>query len=164
MADKNNVIVRSRYTPRGRVITKLQAGTRTKRSFAAECDINNIMKKYERTGVLPELKARGVYGDFSEAVDYQEACNLVLHAETQFNGLPARVRERFANDPVKFLEFVQDGRNAQAMAEMGLMDPKAMERVSRAKESKFEGSGDEPSPRKSSRKGGSASDSATGDQ
>lgn len=109
---------------------------RTKQAFKDECDINTILKKFERTGILPGSEKTPRYGDFSDMTTYQEALHIVQQANEQFAGLPARVRERFQNDPARFLDFTQDASNADEMAKMGLMKPEAIERVQKAKESK----------------------------
>lgn len=116
---------RTPYGPRRRVAIEFKKPSRTHQSFKDECDINNILKRYERTGQLPELiKSNPQYGDFSEAVDYQEAINIVRHAETQFAALPAEVRDRFRNSPEKFLQFVEDPKNGPQLVEMGLATPR----------------------------------------
>lgn len=93
----------------------------TKQSMAAECDINNIMANYQNTGLLPDMiKTNPVYGDFSDPQSYQEAMNIVLFAEEQFLSLSAHVRERFGNDPQKFLEFTSDPKNQDEMEKLGL--------------------------------------------
>lgn len=92
----------------------------TKQGDAAECDINNIMRKYEKTGVLPALRADGMYGDFSDMPTFQEACAIVEKAREQFDGLDARTRARFENDPGRFLEFCSDPKNLDEMVELGL--------------------------------------------
>ena len=94
---------------------------RTKSEFAHECDIKNIMTRFEKTGVLPELiKKNPVYGDFAEAPTYQESLNTVLHAQEQFSALPSKVRARFGNDPQEFLTFASDASNAEEMVKLGL--------------------------------------------
>ncbi len=95
--------------------------SRTKQSMRDECDINNIMKKYKKHGKLPELiKKNPQYGDFSNVNDYQESCNIVIKAKEQFDNLSSEVRNRFANDPSKFLEFVNKEENKEEMYKMGL--------------------------------------------
>jgi len=107
---------------------------KTHQSFKDECNINNVMAKYAQTGQLPELiKKQPQYGDFSQAPDYQEAQNIVIRANAQFNSLDARVRERFANEPLKFLEFANNPANADEMAKLGLIKKEAVERVANAK-------------------------------
>lgn len=89
-------------------------------SQADECDVNRIIDRFHKTGVLPGVDREGVYGDFSDPVDYHAAMNTVLAAEQQFNGLDAKIRRRFENDPAKFLAFANDPRSAEEMVEMGL--------------------------------------------
>lgn len=106
------------------------AQRRTKSEFKEECDINNIMKKFNQTGQLPGMIQKNPqYGDFSDPITYQDALNTVIHAQEQFAGLPAHVRARFANDPQLFLKFATDASNAKEMASLGLMKPEAVERV-----------------------------------
>jgi len=100
---------------------------RTKQADAAACDINNILKRYEKTGILPGMiRENPSYGDFSEAPDFQEALNLVRDAERQFGALDAPIRSRFDNDPAKFLEFVHNPSNIEEMANLGLLKPEVV--------------------------------------
>lgn len=95
--------------------------SRTKQSFKDECDINNILESYNRTGRLPDLiKENPQFGDFSDPLTYQDALNTVLMAETQFNALDSDIRERFSNDPIKFLDFTSDPKNLPEMVTLGL--------------------------------------------
>ena len=51
------------------VVTVLDPVSMTKQSFADECDINNIMKRYIKDGVVNHLNTyQGNYGDFTGAV------------------------------------------------------------------------------------------------
>lgn len=104
--------------------------SRTKQSFKEESDINSVLKKYARTGVL-DAKAvdSGIYGDFSNAVTYQEAMNTVIRAQEQFAGLPSFVRNKFRNDPTEFLAFVEDSANADELVRMGLATAKVDQNV-----------------------------------
>lgn len=92
----------------------------TKQSFKDECDINSIVKKALKSGLLPDGNVNPIYGDFSDVKDYQEGLNVVLRAEAQFNALPAHVRNKFQNDPAKFLEFANNPENGREMVELGL--------------------------------------------
>lgn len=94
----------------------------TKQADALDCDINTIFKKFEKSGQLPNMIARNPsYGDFSEVPDYQEALNIVRHAEEQFLNLDASIRNEFENDPAKFLAFATDEKNYDRMEKMGLL-------------------------------------------
>lgn len=79
----------------------------TKQSFKDECDINNIVAKYEATGILDHVNqaaARGVYEDLPSGLDLQAGLNIIAQAEEAFMALPAAARAEFKNDPVLFVE------------------------------------------------------------
>lgn len=118
------------------VITKRKLGRRVqiicddggaKQSFKDECDINNILKSYMENGKIPSnMKdiASGKFGDFTQVTDYQNSLNIVLQANEMFASLPAAVRDRFQNDPTKFLEFTNDPKNLDEMVNLGLAIPR----------------------------------------
>lgn len=95
--------------------------SRTKQEFKDECDINVIMKRYLAGYPIPDNVRVGRYGDFSDAVDFQEAQNIVLNAEEQFMALPAKVRERFKNNPFELLVFLGDKENYEEARSLGLL-------------------------------------------
>lgn len=96
--------------------------SRTKQEFLEESDINFIVGQYEQTGIAPPVN-EGVYGDFSapELADYHTAQNLVIGAKELFMRVPARVRERFRNDPAELILFCQDPANTKEAHELGLL-------------------------------------------
>jgi phage internal scaffolding protein len=98
----------------------LSEGGRTEQSHKSECDINNIIRKYDKTGLLVHRNEhRGEYG-FVDARTYTECMNVVAKAKTMFEELPAKARDKFGGDPARFLDFVQNPNNAEAMVQMGL--------------------------------------------
>lgn len=119
----------SLYGKRVRPTVKFTEPSRTKQSFAGECDINRIMKRYVSTGVLPGVGIPGTYGDFTGPSELLDAYELVKTAEAQFASLPAQVRERFRNRPSEFLAFVGDEKNREEAEKLGLLrpDPKGEE-------------------------------------
>jgi len=104
-----------------------QKPTRAKQSFSAECDINNIMRKFEKTGVIEHVKEHGGrYGDFLAAPqDYHAACNQVATAQEMFESLPSKVRKAFDNDPGEFLATVDAAENdptaRQKLEKLGIL-------------------------------------------
>jgi len=100
----------------------------TKQADLKDCDINLIMRRYEKTGILPDLIVKnGRYGDFSEVPDYQEAVNIVKHADEQFQALDVTIRNRFANSPEQFLAFATDPKNMDELEKMGLLKPEVVQ-------------------------------------
>lgn len=95
----------------------------THQSMSDACDINNIMKRYEKTGLLEHVaQYDGNYGDFTGAKDYLDSLLQVQEAQLMFASLPADIRSKFDNEPAKFLEFVEDPLNRSEMARMGLLN------------------------------------------
>ncbi|WNK12554.1 MAG: internal scaffolding protein [Microvirus sp.] len=112
------------YSARHRVVPGLDCSGdvgRTHPEFKDECDINLIMRKYTKSGVLPGSVAGAAYGDFSFSGDFLEAQNIILRAKEQFSGLSAELRSRFRNDPALFLDFVHDTRNLDEARKLGLL-------------------------------------------
>lgn len=95
----------------------------TRQEFLQESDINNILKQYQTQGILPETRPDGVYADFTDPAyaDYQQAQNMVLEAQYLFERIPAKVRERFNNDPASLILFVQDPTNQEEAHKLGLL-------------------------------------------
>ena len=88
----------------------------------AECDINNILAHYAKTGLLTPVHQRpGMFVDVSEVGDYRQAIHNIRGAEELFMQLPSVVRGRFENDPGAFLDFASDPANTDEMIEMGLL-------------------------------------------
>lgn len=115
----------SKLSKRHKVYANTEGPSATKQSFKDECDINNILKKFKTIGQLPHVSGRTpMYGDFSNPITYQESLNIVIKAKDQFNALPSKVRDRFGNDPVQFLQFVNDEKNIPELIELGLATKK----------------------------------------
>jgi len=97
---------------------------RTKQSFRDEADINVLMKRYEKTGRLVDPyvvgRRQAVFGDFGDGLDFMDAHQRVQDARKAFQTLPARVRDRFGNDPAELLMFLADPANAAEAVELGL--------------------------------------------
>ena len=99
-------------------------GGRTRQEFADECDINVLLARYEKTGVLNHYASvEPVYMDLSEVPDLQESLLVMREAERAFMTLPAIVRREFDNDAVKFLQYAQNPENIEQIREWKLAPP-----------------------------------------
>lgn len=95
---------------------------RAKQSMKDECDINGIIGRFAKTGLLtPVTQDPGIYVDVSNMGDYKESLAQVDKANEMFMQLPATVRSKFENDPAVFLDYASDEENSQDMVDMGLM-------------------------------------------
>lgn len=112
----------TRYSPPPKCGIDCGTDSLTRQEFQDECDINRIMARALRSGVLPQQEG-GMYGDFSELSDYQQAQDILLHARKQFQALPSGVRDRFGNDPAGMLAFIADPANKDEARRLGLLAP-----------------------------------------
>lgn len=95
----------------------------TRQSEMEACDIHNILKQYSQQGfeqLVRDNAARGQYADLTSLPDYQDSLNVVLNAQAAFAALPSQVRDRFLNDPSRFIEFLQDPANQDEAIRLGL--------------------------------------------
>lgn len=105
----------------------------TEQHHKESCDINNILMKYEKTGILDHVsKVQGQYGHFAGVPEYQEAMQLLADSNSMFESVPATIRAQFDNNPAKFRDFMVEQSNYDAIEELGikptwLMPPEAQE-------------------------------------
>lgn len=93
--------------------------TPVQQHFKDECDIHHILRRIEQGGDPAVLEARkGLYADLTGLpVDsLADAYDAVATAEDAFDSLPAALRERFDNDPVTFIEYI-DANGVDSVAE-----------------------------------------------
>lgn len=88
--------------------------TLARQEFKDQCDINILFGKYLETGEIPQVMDQGLsYGDFTGIFDYQTAMNAVRAAQESFDQLPAKIKNRFDNDPNKLLHFLEEPENRE---------------------------------------------------
>lgn len=95
----------------------------TEQNHKKECDVNLIIKKYDRTGLIEHVsRFEAKYGDMT-GFDFKTMQDKVKNMENIFGQLPAEIRKRFANTPEKLLEFMEDENNRPEAIKLGLIDP-----------------------------------------
>lgn len=100
----------------------------TRQEFAEDCDINSLMSKYEKTGIISHINpAAPQYLDLYDMPDLQQAFDAIQNANQAFMSLPASVRREFDNDPVKFVAYAEDPANLEKLREWKLAPPAATE-------------------------------------
>lgn len=126
--DEHEAVNWDGMVPTGKI---LKDGTRemvkelsmTKQSFKDECDINNIIKRFDLQVATEHLQLaieRGYFVDLPSDLDFQEMQNQVAQARQAFEALSGAVRARFHNDPQEFLAFMQDPSKQQEAIDLGL--------------------------------------------
>lgn len=106
--------------PKGGLLCKDKSLARE--SERDSCDVNLIMKRYEKTGELPEgFDAPGFFGDVSEMGDFRKIQDTMVLGNQLFMLLPPDERAKFDNDVVKFLDFAEDPANRGELVKLGLL-------------------------------------------
>jgi len=92
--------------------------TLTQQHSKDETDINKIMARYIKTGVIDHVaKYQPQYLDNTD-IDYHQSQNIIIKADGMFSDLPATVRKEFNNNPAEFLEFVNDPDNHEKLKDL----------------------------------------------
>lgn len=103
-------------------------------SSKKQCDINNIMAQYAKTGMLPQFRSKEpLYIDETLIPDAITSFNMVNEARELFLELPSRVRKAMDNDPRLMESFLADPENKDFLIKHGVL----LERKQPVKESVF---------------------------
>lgn len=95
---------------------------KTEQSHKKECDINNIIRKYDKQGIITHVsKFEAQFGDMT-GLEFQTMQNKVLSAKEQFGKLPSKIRKRFGNNPKELLAFMEDSNNREEAIKLGLIN------------------------------------------
>ncbi len=134
------ITMRSAYYPHERVQTIPVGPSMTQQNFKDETDINLILAKYAKSGLIDHInKYGGHYAEMPAEQDFHAAMNLVTNAQTMFAELPSEIRNMFDNDPGQFLDFVDNPENREEAIEMGLFPQDAPKELPESKEAKTTG-------------------------
>lgn len=93
----------------------------TSQAAADEVDLNKIMARVLKGQTVMTSQLEPFYGDVSEFGGLQEAIIKVQEADDLFMQFPAEMRERFSNDPVNFVEFLENPDNRDEAIKLGLI-------------------------------------------
>ena len=98
--------------------------SKTDTSFGPACDVNNIVRHYENTGIDPFI-TRKQQERFAPAsvMTFEEAMRQKAELDSAFLDLPASVRAQHANDPLTWLEYTQNPPAPEEPLEAALSPP-----------------------------------------
>lgn len=103
-----------------RVFTVNNEPSMTDQSFKEESNINNIISKYSKTGMLPSnIRTHGSYLDITETKSLFEGLNTINEGLAVFNKLSEKVRRR-VETPQGLIEFLSDPENDDEAIKLGL--------------------------------------------
>lgn len=107
------------FSPSERVVSPVGEEP-AQQQFKDDCDINSIMRRFQKTGALDHVAAHQPRYGVASPFDYHQAMNIITEAQSMFADLPSSLRRRFNGDPAQLLEFVQNPDNAVEAHELGL--------------------------------------------
>jgi len=97
----------------------------TVQADAESADINKIIARFEKGGSLARMNAKEpFYGDVSDLGGLADCLIKVQKADELFMDLDAKVRERFENDPVQLIDFLEDPNNLKEAIDLGIVSPR----------------------------------------
>lgn len=103
-----------------RIRTINEEPTRTDQTQKEQCDIKNIMKKYNNNLNAVKPLERGTYADLTQLPTYQQSLHILRDAQNSFDSLPSNIRKRFSNDPQEMISFLADPNNNEEAHKLGL--------------------------------------------
>lgn len=101
----------------------------TKQSFANDADINALVNRHLKNSPGQSLANIGnplasrkpMFGTMPSAT-FHEMLNAVMDVQTAFASLPARLRNRFGNNPEQLLRWVENPSNYKEAVKLGLIE------------------------------------------
>lgn len=109
----------NKRSPRA-VRTETLGESMTEQSHKNSCDIKQIMRKADKTGMIAHVKrTEGKYVDLVNRPDFHTSMNEITEAQSMFETIPSGIRAKFDNDPGKWLKFVTNEENRAEMTELG---------------------------------------------
>jgi len=96
----------------------------TNQSDKDSVDLNLMFKRYEKTGLIPDLllgtNRKPFFGDFTSVPNFHELQITLAKTQQAFDALPASTRTKFNNDPQQIIDFLADPKNDQESVDLGL--------------------------------------------
>lgn len=128
---KSDTKITKRANGRLRVQFQNIAKSMTVQSLANETNINTIVARIAKTGIMPQnpLERAAQFGDFTRITNFHDAQNVIANAQSEFAQLPAKIRAEFENDPAKMIAFLEDDKNLDKAVEMGLASPRPVVQI-----------------------------------
>lgn len=105
---------------------KCEDASLTQQQFKEESDINTIVDRFMKSGVMPNPVNMPQYIDYEGVFDFQSAMNTIRQADENFMRMDAKIRARFNNSPQEFLEFFSNAENIPEAIRLGLAVPNAV--------------------------------------
>ncbi len=93
----------------------------TEQSHLDQCDVNKIIRKYDRDGIITHVsRFEAKFGDMT-GMDFKTMSDKIANAQSMFNELPVEIRNRFDNNPENLLTFMEDPENREEAIKLNII-------------------------------------------
>ena len=108
-----------------RLMSVPKGASMTDQSDANYLNINNIMKNYSKTGILPQFQDKvAQYIDATQIPSYMDAHAQLQEAKHLFSQLPSSVRRLMDNNPQNMEAVLKDENNKELLIKTGVLQVK----------------------------------------
>lgn len=114
--------------------------SRAQQSAKQSTTVRDIVRRAKgRNPDIEAVRSQSVafFGNFPNNVDLQECLNTINRSQEMFNRLPPLVRQRFGNQPVQLLQFIQNEDNYSEACNLGLIAPERIAARERAEKERI---------------------------
>ena len=95
----------------------------TEQNHKGSVDINEIVAKHGIDRIAQNQNLLAMQFDDNPYNNFQEMMEMVAKGKTAFESLPAKTRSEFENNPAKYLDYINNPANREAMIERGWLAP-----------------------------------------
>lgn len=118
-----NPKIRNKFSNIDPVYAPVGEEDKTQQHFRDECNINQIIAKYNKTGIIQHVsRNRQRFGEFMDLADHAINLDKVAKAQQSFDQLPSAIRNEFGNSITGFFEFIKKPQNKQQCIDWGIFD------------------------------------------
>lgn len=97
----------------------------TEQHHAETMDINDLVARYTPKELNDlALNVEQNFMDLTQFDDFQATMNDVARAKTEFEKMPAKIKNKFDNNPARLIQFLGDDKNRAHAEELGLIAKK----------------------------------------
>lgn len=111
------------YNRPPRVASGAGGASMTQQQFAQECDINYIVKRAQRTGVIPVVSTQEmIFGTLDEDT-FKQRMDKMAEIKSYFDGLPAEIRLHYQNSVNEFIAAMNTEEGIEEGRKLGIIAP-----------------------------------------
>lgn len=104
--------LKTQYTNYEQVAIKFEEATNTQQNFKEECDINNVMRRFQATGEVPGHLLRDRKYGIQPPDDLTALRFLTAHLKSEFELLPEEEKENLSLDQYLDKKYKEQSANA----------------------------------------------------